>query len=69
MLLVRAASITWANGRGLGLEIENFLGPVIGECHLVPKKFPLALIKDAACIKSITHTTVISYVHKYLISF
>ncbi len=28
MLLMRAASITWASGRGWALEIESFLGPV-----------------------------------------
>jgi hypothetical protein len=54
-------------GGGWALEIESFLGPVIGECHFVLKKFPLALIKDAACIKSITYTTVESYMHKYFI--
>ncbi len=46
MLLMRAASVTWASGRGLGPEIESFVGPVkwhrpIGECHLGPKKLAI----------------------------
>ena len=51
MLLMRAASITWANGRGLGPGNRDFFWPCengiepIGECHLGPKKVELGFIR------------------------
>jgi hypothetical protein len=51
-------------GRVWFLKIKTFLGLLIGECHLEPKKIskpnplPLALVKDADCIKSIMHKAV-----------
>ncbi len=78
MLLMGAASIRRASGRGLGPGNQSGIEPV-GECHLGPKNayrldaisqtpknsrfpgpnpLPLALVKDAACIKSITHGAV-----------
>jgi hypothetical protein len=70
MLLMRAASITWgAIGRGLGPGNLDFFGPQMAFAYWLdaisqgPKKsrfpgpnpLPLALIRDAARIKSITH--------------
>jgi hypothetical protein len=72
MLLMRAASITRASGRGLGPGNRDFFGP----CEMAssrkvrvilgPKKSrfpgpnprPLAQVMDAARIKSITHRDV-----------
>jgi hypothetical protein len=72
MLLMRAASITWASGRGLGPENLEFFGPQMALTYRLddisqgPKKsqFPrpnplqLALVMDAARIKSIMHWAV-----------
>ncbi len=67
MLLMRAASIPWANGRGMGPENFDFLSPNalaywLDDISQGPKKsrFPgpnplsLAQVMDAARIKSIT---------------
>ncbi len=68
MLLMRAASFTWASGRGLGSGNLDFIGPQMALAYLLdaisqgPKKsrfpgtnpLPLALVMDAARIKSIT---------------
>ncbi len=64
MLLMRAASITWASGRGLGLGNINFFGPQMALAYPMPlhraqKVFisranPLTL----ASIKSILHWAV-----------
>jgi hypothetical protein len=72
MLLMRAASITLANGRGLGPGNLDFFGPQMALAYWLnaisqgPKKsrfpwpnpLPLALIMDAARIKSITQGAV-----------
>jgi hypothetical protein len=71
MLLMQAAYITRSSGKGVGPGNREFLGPVkwhqaIGEYHLWLKKLkisrakplPLALVKYAARIKSITHWAV-----------
>ncbi len=69
MLLMWAASIIWASGRGLGPGNLQFFGPQIELTYLLdafsqdpknsrfpgPNPLPLALVMDAARIKSITH--------------
>ncbi len=64
MLLMRAASITWASGKGLGPGNREFFWVLwkgiepIGEGHLGPNPFPLVEVMDASRIKSITHGAV-----------
>jgi hypothetical protein len=69
MLLMRAAFITWASERVLGPGILDFLRPQMALAYWLnailqgPKKswfpgpnpLPVALVMDAARIKSITH--------------
>ncbi len=71
MLLMLAASITWASGRGLGLESQLF-GPQKALPYQLdaisqgsresqfpgPNPLPVALVKEATRIKSITHEAV-----------
>jgi hypothetical protein len=71
MLLIRAASITRASGRGLGPGNQDFSGPV--KWHQADRQvpfgakkveisransLPLAQVMDAACIKTIMHRAV-----------
>jgi hypothetical protein len=71
MLLMRAASITWANGRRLGPGNLEFFRPQMALAywldafsHLKNSRFPghnpltLALVTDAARSKTITHGAV-----------
>jgi hypothetical protein len=57
MLLVRAASIMRESGRGLGLGNFDFFGPQMALAYWLDaiSQGPLALVMDAARIKSITH--------------
>jgi hypothetical protein len=66
---MRAASITWVSGRGLGPGNLNFFGPHMALAYRLnaisqgpkesqfpgPDPLPLALVMDAARIKSNTH--------------
>ncbi len=68
MLLMQAASITWASGRGLGHGNLDFFEPLMANAYrldaisqgptksrfLEPNPLPLVLVMDAALIKSIT---------------
>ncbi len=70
--MMRAASITWAIERGLGPENLEFFGSQMALAYQLdvisqapknsrfpgPNPLPLALIMDAASIKSITHRAV-----------
>ncbi len=72
MLLTRAASITWASGRGLGPGNIEFFGPQMALAFRFnaisqdqkksrfsePNTLPLALVMDAARIKIIMHGAV-----------
>jgi hypothetical protein len=76
MLLLRAASITWASGRVLGPGNLDFFGPQMTLAFQLdaiwqgPKKswfpgsnpLPHALVMDAASIKSIMHGAVLNTV-------
>jgi hypothetical protein len=78
MLLMQAASISWVSRTGLGPGNPEFFGPQMAFPHRLdaisqgPKNsqfpgsnpLPLALVMDAALIKSITHGAYKSYVHK-----
>jgi hypothetical protein len=69
---MRAASITWASGRGEGPGNLEFFGPQMTLAYRLdaisqgskksrfpgPNPLPLALVMDAARIKSITHRDV-----------
>jgi hypothetical protein len=55
MLLMRAASITWASGRGLGAGIESFLGPV--KWHRADRRMPFGAQKPQAFKKNIRLVT------------
>jgi hypothetical protein len=54
MILMRAASITWASGRGLGPENLDFLGPQMALAYQLDaiSQCP-ENVKDAAHIKSV----------------
>jgi hypothetical protein len=72
MLVMRAASITWANGRGLGPGNLYIFGLKMALAYRLdaisqglknsrfpgPNPLPFALVIDAARIKSITHGAV-----------
>jgi hypothetical protein len=71
MLLMQASSITWASGRGLGPGNLEFFGPQMALAYRLDaisqglnlsifraQPLPLALLMDAARIKSITHGAV-----------
>ncbi len=72
ILLMRAASITWASGMGLSPGNLNFCGSQMALAYRLdaisqgqksldfqgPNPSPLALVMDTAHIKSITHGAV-----------
>ncbi len=69
MIFDAGRSITWASGRGLSPENLEFFGPQMALAYRLdaisqgpkslnfqgPTPLPLALVMDAAQIKSITH--------------